>query len=182
MGITLGTDAPLTMKYIASIGDQEFEVDIINQHEVAVNGKHYKINFKPVSGQPVFSLLADNGSYQAHLFESDDDELQILLRGTLYKVLIEDEREKRLRAAAGSTGSSSGELILKSPMPGLIVQVPVKVGDLVSTGDVLVILESMKMQNELKSSQDGKVTQIQVKEGDSVEQKQILLIVEASKD
>jgi len=170
------------MKYIASIGTQEFEVEIINEHEVSVNGKHYKINFKPVSGQPVFSLLADNGSYQAHVFESDDDELQILLRGTLYKVLVEDEREKRLKAAAGGGGLASGDLLLKSPMPGLIVQVLVKVGDLVSTGDVLIILESMKMQNELKSSSDGKVTQIQVKKGDSVEQKQILLTVEVRKD
>jgi len=182
MGVSLGTDAPLTMKYIASIGDQEFEVDIINKHEVKVDGKTYKINFKAVSGQPVFSLLADNGSYQAHVFESDDDELQILLRGTLYKVLVEDEREKRLKAAAGAYSSASGDLLLKSPMPGLIVEVPVKVGDLVEAGDVLVILESMKMQNELKSSQNGKVTQIQVNEGDSVEQKQILLIVEASKN
>ena len=182
MGVSLGTDAPLNMKYIASIGDQEFEVDIINKREVSVNGKLYKINFKAVSGQPVFSLLADNGSFQAHVFDSDDDELQILLRGTLYKVLVEDEREKRLKAAAGSSALSSGELTLKSPMPGLIVKVPVKVGDKVSTGDVLMILESMKMQNELKSSQNGKVTHIHVNEGDSVEQKQILLIVEASKD
>ena len=182
MGLSLGTDAPLTMKYIASIGDQDFEVEIINKHEVKVNGKPYKINFKAVSGQPVYSLLADNGSYQAHVFESDDDELQILLRGTLYKVLVEDEREKRLKAAAGDAGAATGELVLKSPMPGLIVQVPVKEGDQVSAGDVLVILESMKMQNELKASHNGKVTQVQIKEGDSVEQRQILLIVEASKD
>jgi len=172
----------ITMKYIASIGDQEFEVDIIDKHEVKVNGRLYKINFKAVSGQPVFSLLADNGSYQAHVFDSEDDELQILLRGTLYKVLVEDEREKRLRAAAGGGGSASGDLLLKSPMPGLIVQIPVKVGDKVSAGDVLIILESMKMQNELKSSKDGKVTHIEVKEGDNVEQRQNLLIVEAIKE
>lgn len=170
------------MKYITRIGDQDFDVDILSENEVRVNGTSYKIDFQPVSGQPVYSLLVDNGSYQAHVFEGEDDELQILLRGTLYTALVEDEREKRLKAAAGTGGASSGDFSLKSPMPGLIVQVLVKDGDKVSSGDVLVILESMKMQNELKSPLDGIVTQVQVKEGDSVEQKQVLVKVEASGD
>ena len=63
-------------------------------------------------------------------------------------------------------------------MPGLIVKIPVSEGQEVKKGDVLVILESMKMQNELKSPRDGKVTRIQVKPGDSVEQRQTILSVE----
>jgi biotin carboxyl carrier protein len=166
------------MKYITTIGDQEFEVDVLGSRQVSVNGKTYQVDFEPISGQPVYSLLVDGGSYQAHIYESDEEGLQILLRGTLYPAVVEDEREKRLRAAAGGGIIDSGEFTLKAPMPGLIVQVPVKEGGEVAKGDVLVILESMKMQNELKAPREGKITRVMVKESDSVEQKQALLSLE----
>jgi biotin carboxyl carrier protein len=177
MGLALGTDAAL-MKYITTIDDQEFEVEVIDSRKVSVNGKVYEVDFEPVSGQPVFSLLVNGGSFQSHIYESDENEIQVLLRGTLYSAVVEDEREKRLRAAAGGGAADSGEYILKSPMPGLIVQVPVNEGQEVAEGDVLVILESMKMQNELKAPRDGKITRVMVKESDSVEQKQTLVSLE----
>jgi biotin carboxyl carrier protein len=62
-------------------------------------------------------------------------------------------------------------------MPGLVVAIPVVEGQVVKTGDVLVVLESMKMQNELKSPRDGTVARLRVQAGDSVEQKQVLLSV-----
>lgn len=168
------------MKYITTVLGEEYEVEILNENEISLNGQVYKIDFQSVSGEPIYSLIADGRSFQAHIFEGEsDDELEILLVGTLYNVMVENEREKRLKAAAGGASGSSGEFVLNSPMPGLIVKIPVADGDTVAKGDVLVILESMKMQNELKSPQDGTVSQVQVTEGESVEQKQMLLKVEA---
>ena len=66
---------------------------------------------------------------------------------------------------------------MKAPMPGLVIAVPVDEGQEIKKGQVLLILESMKMQNELKSPRDGKVSRIKVKPGASVEQKQALLSV-----
>jgi biotin carboxyl carrier protein len=166
------------MKYITTIDETQYEVEILNSRQVSVNGKIYDVDFQSISGQPIFSLLVDGGSYQAHVYPGEEETLQVLMRGTLYTALIEDEREKRLRAAAGGGVSGSGEFILKAPMPGLIVKVPVNEGDQVKKGQVLVILESMKMQNELKSPRDGKVTRVQVKAGDSVEQRQSMVSVE----
>lgn len=166
------------MKYITTIADKEYEVEIHGPRLVSVNGVEYKVDFEPISGQPVYSLLVDGGSYQAHIFEADEGALQILLRGTLYSASVEDEREKRLKTTAGGRVAENGEFLLKAPMPGLVVQVPVNVGDEVSKGDVLVILESMKMQNELKAPRDGKVTRVQVKAGDSIEQKQAMVALE----
>jgi len=82
-----------------------------------------------------------------------------------------------LRAAAGGKAIERGEFHLKAPMPGLVVAVPVVEGQRVNKGDVLVILESMKMQNELKSPREGVVTRLRVGIGDSVEQSQTLLSV-----
>jgi biotin carboxyl carrier protein len=164
------------MKYITTINDTEFLVEVIDDHHVNINGKTYQVDFEAVSGQPVYSLLLDGKSHEAYVRESDDD-WQVLLRGRLYPAKVEDEREKRLRVAAGGGVVESGEFNLKAPMPGLVVAIPVSEGQEIKKGQVLLILESMKMQNELKSPRDGIINRIKVKAGESVEQKQVLLSV-----
>ncbi|MCL5428300.1 MAG: biotin/lipoyl-binding protein [Chloroflexi bacterium] len=166
------------MKYITTISEREYTVEILGPRQVSVNGKLYDVDFQSISGQPVFSLLVDGGSYQAAVFPGEEDTLQVLMRGALYVATVEDERERRLKSAGGAGVAISGEYILRAPMPGLIVSLPVTDGQEVKKGDVLIILESMKMQNELKSPRDGKVTRVQVKAGDSVEQRQTILGVE----
>lgn len=166
------------MKYITTIGDKEYTVEVLGPRQVSVNDKIYDVDFQSISGQPVFSLLVNGGSYQAAVFPGDEDALQVLMRGTLYIATVEDERERRLKSAGGSGTAASGEFVLRAPMPGLIIKIPVAENQEIKKGDVLVILESMKMQNELKSPRDGKVARIQVKTSDSVEQRQIILSVE----
>ena len=165
------------MKYVTTVGDREFLVEIVDEHHVSIDGKTYEVDFVSVSGQPVYSLIADGKSHEAYVRESDEG-WQVLLRGRLYPVRVEDEREKRLRAVAGGGVAESGEFHLKAPMPGLVVAIPVEEGQQVKKGQVLLILESMKMQNELKSPRDGTVNRIKVRAGESVEQKQPLLSVQ----
>ena len=164
------------MKYITTIDDKEFIVELLDDRRVSVNGNTYKVDFETVSGQPVYSLIVDGRSHEAYVQEGDDD-WQVLLRGRLYSATVVDEREKRLRAAAGGGVAETGEYHLKAPMPGLIVAIPVEEGQEVKKGDVLLVLESMKMQNELKAPRDGIVSRIKVKPGESVEQKQSMLDV-----
>ena len=164
------------MKYVTTVGEREFLVEIIDERHVSIDGKTYEVDFVSVSGQPVYSLIADGKSHEAYVRESDEG-WQVLLRGRLYPVRVEDEREKRLRAAAGGGVAETGEFHLKAPMPGLVVAIPVEEGQQVKKGQVLLILESMKMQNELKSPRDGTVSRIKVRAGESVEQKQPLLSV-----
>ena len=164
------------MRYITTIDDQEFEVEILDERHVRIGGRLLEVDFESVSGQPVYSLLVDGKSYEAYVQEGEDD-WQVLLRGRLYPTQIVDEREKRLRAAGGAGVTESGEYNLKAPMPGLVVSVLVSEGQPVKKGEVLLILESMKMQNELKSPRDGVINRVRVKPRESVEQKQTLLTV-----
>ncbi|MBN1305544.1 MAG: biotin/lipoyl-binding protein [Anaerolineales bacterium] len=164
------------MKYIATIEDKEFTVEIIDENHITIDGQVLDVDFESVSGQPVYSLILDGKSYEAHINQGENG-LQVLLHGQLYDVNVEDEREKRLRAAAGETVAASGEFHLKAPMPGLVVAIPVNEGDQVEKGDVLLVLESMKMQNELKAPRAGTIERIRVHAGDSVEQKQTMLSI-----
>jgi biotin carboxyl carrier protein len=164
------------MKYITTIGENEFVIEILDDHHVMVNGETYQVNFENVSNQPVYSLLLDGKSYEAHVYAGDDG-WEVLLQGTLYPATVIDEREHRLRSAFGSGPEQTGEFYLKAPMPGLVVDMPVSEGQEVKEGQVLLILESMKMQNELKSPRDGVVSRIRVKVGDNVERRQTMLSV-----
>jgi len=164
------------MKYITTLGDREYTIEIDENDKIIVDGKVYNVDFESISGQPVFSLLIDGKSYEAYVYP-DDDQWEVLLQGLLYPVIVEDEREKRLRSSFGSGPSISGEYYLKAPMPGLVISILVEDGSEVAQGDVLVILESMKMQNELTSPRDGVISRVRVKQGDNVERKQTLLSV-----
>jgi biotin carboxyl carrier protein len=164
------------MRYITTVEGKQFLVEILDEKHVSVDGKVYQVDFEPVSGQPVYSLIVDGRSHEGYAAQ-DDDTWQVLLRGRLFPITVEDEREKRLRSAAGGGVAETGEFHLKAPMPGLVVSIPVGEGQAVKKGQVLLILESMKMQNELKSPRDGTIGRVRVKAGETVEQKQTLLSV-----
>ena len=164
------------MKYVTTSGEQEILIEILDEHHITVDGVDYEIDFESVSEQTVYSLLANNNSYEALVYESEEG-WQVLLHGSQYVLLVEDEREKRLRASLGGGPPENVDFHLRAPMPGLIVTVPVSEGQMVEKGDILVVLESMKMQNQLKSPRPGKITRVQVKPGDSVEQRDTLLSV-----
>ena len=166
------------MKYIATVNDREYVIEINDDHRVLLDGQPVDVDFDSVNEQPVFTLIIDGKSYEAFINEGLGDELQVQLRGRQYAVLVQDERERRLRAAGlGEGGAGAGEFQLKAPMPGLIVTIPVEEGQIVHKGDVLVILESMKMQNELRTPRDGVVSRINVAAAEGVDQGQILVVL-----
>lgn len=165
------------IKYIAAIGEKEYEIEIVDEHHVIIGNRLYEIDLSPVSEQTVYSLLVDNKSYEVYTYPGENDSLHVFTMGRMYDVRVEDERERRLRAQAGKIVATGGEFHLKAPMPGLVVSIPVEEGQMVEKGQILIILESMKMQNELKSPRAGKVSRIRVKPGESVEQRATLLSV-----
>ena len=164
------------MRYITTIEDREYLIEILDDNHVSVDGVVYEVDFEKLSHQPVHSLLVNGKSYEAHVSPRDIG-WGVLLHGTRYILQVEDEREKRLRASLGGGPAMMDEYHLKSPMPGMVVSILVSEGQIISTGDVLVILESMKMQNELKSPRDGTITRLRVKPGDSVERRETILTV-----
>jgi biotin carboxyl carrier protein len=161
------------MKYVTSTGDESFEIEINGENDLLVNGQRMFIDFRSVVGQSVYSLIVDGKSYEA-LVQPTEEGLEVLLHGQLFQVSIEDERQRRLRQSTGPATVRRGEFHIKAPMPGLIVTVHVREGQEVKTGDRMIVLESMKMQNEISSPTDGTVRTLRIKPGDNVDQNQVL--------
>lgn len=162
------------MKYIAEVDGLEFPVEILDDHHIRFGNETLEVDLAAVSGQPLYSLIVNGESFEGYVYP-DEQSWQVLLMGRSYSVNIEDEREKHLRASETIVASPGREFTLKAPMPGLAVVVPVSEGQLVEKGQILIILESMKMQNELRAPFTGSIVRLRVKSGDSVQQRQILL-------
>ena len=169
------------MKYISKIGDEKFEIEIDQEGTVLVNDQGHSIDFQQVADGGLLSLLIDNRSVEA-IVEERNDHWEVLILGELYTVTVQDERSYRLAKARGLSNEVTGEAQIKSPMPGLIVDVPVTEGQQVAKGDPVVILESMKMENELRSPRDGIVKRIFVDKAVTVEKNQILVSIGDSPD
>ncbi len=162
------------MKYIAEVDGLDFPVEILDEHHIRFGEEILEVDLAAISGQPLYSLIVNGESFEGYVYP-DGAGWQVLLLGRSYSVNIEDEREKRLRTAEVSFASPGQEFTLKAPMPGLAVAIPVCEGQQVEKGQILVILESMKMQNELRAPHTGTVIRLRIVPGESVQQKQILL-------
>jgi biotin carboxyl carrier protein len=164
------------MRYLTTIGDRTYTIDINQDSEVVIDGQRRALDFRAIDDDGLFSLLLDNNSFEA-LVEEGEGEYRVLINGVLYHAQVADERAKRLAEAAGAFAPTSGEVNIKSPMPGLIVAVHVSEGQAVKKGQVIVVLESMKMENELKAPRDGAVTSVKVQPRQAVEQNQVLIVL-----
>jgi biotin carboxyl carrier protein len=164
------------MKYIATINETDFEIELLDEGRVSVNGQVSQVNLELVDKGSAYSFLLDGESYTAFVLQ-ENGRMQVFIDGVRYTAEVLDEHEKLLREVAANTGGLDDVYELKAPMPGLVIKLPVSVGQVVSQGDVLVILESMKMQNELRAPQPGIVEEVLAQEGGSVEKRDVIVVL-----
>jgi biotin carboxyl carrier protein len=122
------------------------------------------------------SLIVDTASYSAML-DWRATKVNVRLRHASYPLEVLDEKKLRLRRAAGRF-TAEGRQVVRSPMPGKVVKVLVRAGDEVKQGQGLVVVEAMKMENELRSPKDGKIVEVLAAEGQAVEANAKLCTVE----
>jgi biotin carboxyl carrier protein len=161
--------------YKASIDNQSYE--IIHQHDTfLVNGESVKLDLQKIH-EGYFHIIQNNKSFTAELVKSDmaTKTLHVKINGTVYPVQLKDRFDILLEQMGMNSAASSKINSVKAPMPGLIIDLKVKEADVVKKGDILLILEAMKMENIIKSPGDGVVKAIKARKGDSVEKNQVLI-------
>ena len=124
-----------------------------------------------------FHIIKDNKSYNATLisFNAEEKTMVLKVNGNDYEISIKDKNDLLLQQLGISAKSSSAVQFIKAPMPGLIINVSVNIGDEVKKGDTLLILEAMKMENVIKSPRDGKIKKVNVQLRNPVEKNQVML-------
>jgi len=164
------------MKYITTIGDEQFTIDIDHAGEVMVNGEVVNVDMLQMPDTTMYSTIINGESYDVRLNEGDEVYL-VQISGEIIEVVVEDERTRRLAGLRSGPGDITGEAIIKAPMPGVVIEVLVSEGQTVEKGDIVLILESMKMQNEFKAPRSGQVSAVRVVVGDKLDQHAIMLTI-----
>ena len=167
------------MAFIAKLGEQTYTVEIEeigkSVYRVSVDGNEFLVDGKK-TGRTNYSLIVDNRSFEIEV-DNTEDEYRVLVDGRNYHVNLVDER--RMRVGGAQSGLQlQGRQKVSVPMAGKVTAVLVSEGDLVEKGQGLIIVEAMKMENEVRSPIAGEVKEIKMKAGDAVEGGALLAIVE----
>jgi biotin carboxyl carrier protein len=168
------------MRYFATQAGRERTIDVESLGEgrfhVSLDGGAPRLVDAARLEGTALHLLVDARSHEA---EVSDDEGSVVVRlgDVERRIELVDERRRRLVSGGGGQ-AAAGRAVLKAPMPGKVVKLLVKPGDEVAEGQGVVLIEAMKMENELRSPKSGRIASVAVVEGQTVEGRAELLVVE----
>ena len=166
------------MKYFVTSGDTVHEIVVDGEH-VTIDGERIRARVEDIPGTPMQLLTVD--ARQEKLYArrgSERGSFDIALAGFRFTVEALDERSRVIRELSGAASRAKGPAHLLAPMPGLVVRLHVAEGDRVRVGQALVVMEAMKMENELRASADGVIKRVAVAPGTAVEKGTLLLELE----
>jgi len=167
------------MNYIGTIGERELRVTVrevgVARYAVTIDGREHLVDAHQVQSS-VWSVLYGDASFEVDVQGKKEEEFEVLIAGDCYKFTLMNEQRKALMRSGGK--GAAGKAMVASPMPGKVVKLLVAEGEEVKADQGVIVVEAMKMENELKSAVTGKVKEIFVKEGEVVESGAKLLLVE----
>jgi acetyl/propionyl-CoA carboxylase alpha subunit len=166
------------MKYVVRIGNEDHEV-VLDADGVHVDGDDVSARVVPIEGTPIRMVTIGDEVHRVVLRPGASRGVYTLwLDGHRFEAEALDERTRAIRELSGASGAPTGPAPLIAPMPGLIVRVHVQSGDQVQAGQGLVVMEAMKMENELRVQVAGRVRTVLVTPGSVVEKGALLIELE----
>lgn len=162
------------MKYDLKINKKMVSFELIeknNNYKILLDEKKYSAELVKIDSN-LYSLICDGSTYTIAI-QKEGKRIDLFFKGDLFSYEIPSQRDK------GGTENTSGIDKISAPMPGRVVKLLIKTGDMVSEGEGVVVVEAMKMESELKTTIDGKITDISVKEGDTLDLGAHILTVES---
>lgn len=158
-----------------------YKAIVNNQHELeiagtSVNGTERNVDISPL-GEGKFHIILDNQSYNADVVAVDQRSKTVVLNinGQEFSILLEDDFDQMLESMGMDKDAGATVSEVTSPMPGLVLDVQVKVGDTVEKDQALLVLEAMKMENVIAAPNDGVIAAVEVSAQDKVDKNQVLV-------
>ncbi len=167
------------MAYIASSRGQTHRLEVQQERDklsVSLDGRDFPADVLRVAPHH-YSMLLDGRHYEVDVLEMEEASL-VLVNGQPFRVEIRRERERQGRPRREKGEDQANRQSVIAPMPGKVVKLLVKPGDVVQEGDGVVVVEAMKMENELKARVAGTVAEIRTQEGKAVNGGDVLVVIE----
>lgn len=169
------------MQYVAIVNGNERNIEIVEvgheRYRVTMDGRAMEVDARALN-DTTLSVLLDDHAYNIESERTADGAQNLLVRGEVVNVEVLDLRKVRLRKVQESAAGEGGPVEITSPMPGKVVAVLVKDGQEVAEGQGLMVVEAMKMENELRAPRAGVVKNLKAKEGAAVDGGAVLCVVE----
>ena len=170
-----------TRAYQVTVGERVLHVQVRREGDNAFvrvdDGDEVAVDWRTLHGA-LHTLQLGDQQIELLAAVDRDGEIRMAIDGLEFAAEVVDEARARLATVTGARGGSHTRLELKSPMPGLLDRVLCRVGDEVQESQPLVVLQAMKMENELSLPRGGKVSAVRAEAGQTVEQGQVLVVLE----
>jgi biotin carboxyl carrier protein len=166
------------MRFVATLGRARETVEVTGadgRYRVVIGDRVWQVDAR-LGAQGIGSLLIDGASYAVAIATAEGTSI-VEVSGERYAIDVDEEARHLVRTRSGAA-SSGGATTVRAPMPGRITHVPVSAGDLVNPGDTLVVVEAMKMENELRASAAGTIREVRVQAGQPVNAGDVLVVLE----
>jgi len=166
------------LKYHVDVNGERREV-VLDADGIHADGVRLDARLTEVEGTPVWLLTVGDEVHRLIVRRGEARGQYVITFGAFrYEVEAVDERTRVIRDLSGAAAGVAGPASLKAPMPGMIVRINVEVGAEVQAGQGLVVMEAMKMENELRASAAGRVKRVAVAVGQAVEKGALLVEME----
>jgi biotin carboxyl carrier protein len=166
------------VKYVATLDNTSHVVEVTGgegRYRLTVGDDVWEVDAR-LTAQGIYSLLIGGVSYVADVVDREGTCL-VDVTGEAYEVLVEEQTRWIIRTRGGAAGGGHGQTVT-APLPGKITHVAVRPGDRVQAGDTLVVIEAMKMENELKAAAGGTIAEVRVTPGQAVNPGDVLVVLE----
>jgi pyruvate carboxylase subunit B len=162
------------MRYFVTVGERTLEVELTAEGAI-LEGNARRVELRPVAGSALHHLLVDGNSHTLTARGDGGGTWEVRLDGIRHEVSVVDARARAIREMTGRDSRPQGPRPVRAPMPGMVVRVEVEPGQRVAPGQGVVIVEAMKMENELKADGGGIVSRVHVSAGQPVEKGLVLI-------
>ena len=162
------------MKYHVSLHGREVEI-AVDGHDVTIDGRTVAATLEPVPGTPLRQLVIEGRTLALPMAREGRGRWLVTLQGERVDVEVVDERTRHIRSLTGGGPVKTGAGTVRAPMPGLVVRVQVEVGQRLAAGAPVVVLEAMKMENQLRAPAAAVVAAVLVAPGEAVDKGRALV-------
>lgn len=152
----------------------------IGEDEYAIDGKILSQLRKLNTPGANYHILHEHQNFETRILSIEPVTKQVIVEvnGRVYEIKLQDDLDLSIAKMGFKSANDKVDNIIIAPMPGLVLDVLVEVGQIVKKGQALLILEAMKMENVLKAEKDGVISKIPIQKGDAVEKKALLIEME----
>ena len=162
--------------FVVNTGLKKFDITLNRSNKILINNNEREVELSKLSDFS-YLLKIDEKVYHITSEKNDNNSYSFFIDGFSYDVsvrtLLEDKAHELLKNIAKDNHSA----VVKSPMPGLVLKIMKKVGDKVEMGESLILLEAMKMENDIRAAASGEIKEIRVSENSAVEKNETLVII-----